>query len=172
MAACRRVYDSHHVQADCKEPGSVPEPYARQSSIGYLFMLQQLVTKLRLRGERALRIQSGRRFLHPRISTARRAGGLRPAAAALGVTWSVLIRPRSRIACISPTARAAQSRRICTTAIRSIESRLCDSAALNIWWALRTSPCRGPNPAVDRRVRWMRRAPGWQVAPDGQQAKN
>jgi len=28
-------------------------------------------------------------------------------------------------------------------------------AALSIWWALRTSPCRGPNPSVDRRVRWM-----------------
>jgi len=37
-------------------------------------------------------------------------------------------------------------------------------AALSIWWALRTSPCRGPNPSVDRRVRWMRRAPGWQGA--------
>jgi len=24
MAACRRVYDSHHMQADCQEPGSVP----------------------------------------------------------------------------------------------------------------------------------------------------
>ena len=28
MAAYRRVYDSHHLQADCKEPGSAPEPYA------------------------------------------------------------------------------------------------------------------------------------------------
>ena len=37
MAAYRRVYDSHHVQADCKESGSAPEPYARQSSTGYLF---------------------------------------------------------------------------------------------------------------------------------------
>ena len=27
MAAYRRVYDSHHLQADCKEPGSAPEPY-------------------------------------------------------------------------------------------------------------------------------------------------
>ena len=27
MAAYRRVYDSQ--QADCQEPGSVPEPYAR-----------------------------------------------------------------------------------------------------------------------------------------------
>jgi len=38
-------------------------------------------------------------------------------------------------------------------------------AALSIWWALRTSPCLGPNPSVDRRFRWMRRAPGWQGAP-------
>jgi len=28
MAAYRRVHDSHHVQADCQEPGSVPEAYA------------------------------------------------------------------------------------------------------------------------------------------------
>ena len=32
MAAYRRVYESHHLQADCQEPGSAPEPYARQSS--------------------------------------------------------------------------------------------------------------------------------------------
>jgi len=25
----RRVYDSHHLQADCQKPGSAPEPYAR-----------------------------------------------------------------------------------------------------------------------------------------------
>ena len=37
MAACRRVYDSRHLQADCQEPGSAPEPYARSSSMGYLF---------------------------------------------------------------------------------------------------------------------------------------
>ena len=36
MAAYRRVYDSRHLQADCKEPGSAPEPNARQSSMGYL----------------------------------------------------------------------------------------------------------------------------------------
>jgi len=36
MAAYRRIYDSHHLQADCQEPGSAPEPYARQSSMGYL----------------------------------------------------------------------------------------------------------------------------------------
>ena len=28
MAAYRRVYDSRHLQADCQEPGSAPEPYA------------------------------------------------------------------------------------------------------------------------------------------------
>ena len=37
-AAYRRVYDSRHLQADCKEPGSAPELYARQSSIGYLYL--------------------------------------------------------------------------------------------------------------------------------------
>ena len=37
MATYRRVYDSHHLQADCQEPESAPEPYARQSSMGYLF---------------------------------------------------------------------------------------------------------------------------------------
>ena len=34
----RRVYDSRHLQADCQEPGSTPEPYARQSSAGYLYL--------------------------------------------------------------------------------------------------------------------------------------
>jgi len=29
MAAYRRVYDSRHLQADCQEPGSAPEPYGR-----------------------------------------------------------------------------------------------------------------------------------------------
>ena len=37
MAAYLRVYDSRHLQADCQEPGSAPEPYARLSSMGYLF---------------------------------------------------------------------------------------------------------------------------------------
>jgi len=27
--AYRRVYDSRHLQADCQEPGSAPEPHAR-----------------------------------------------------------------------------------------------------------------------------------------------
>jgi len=37
MAAYRRVYNSRHLQADCQELGSAPEPYARYSSMGYLF---------------------------------------------------------------------------------------------------------------------------------------
>ena len=41
MAAYRRVHDSRHLQADCQEPGSAPEPYARQSSTGYLYLLQR-----------------------------------------------------------------------------------------------------------------------------------
>ena len=27
-----------HLQADCQEPGSAPEPYAVQSSVGYLYL--------------------------------------------------------------------------------------------------------------------------------------
>ena len=38
MAAYRRVYDSRHLQADCQEPGLAPEPYARQSSMGHLYL--------------------------------------------------------------------------------------------------------------------------------------
>jgi len=38
MAAYRRVYDSRHLQADCREPGSAPEPNARQPSTGYLYL--------------------------------------------------------------------------------------------------------------------------------------
>ena len=38
MAAYRRVYDSRHLQADCQEPGSAPEPYARQSSMGCRYL--------------------------------------------------------------------------------------------------------------------------------------
>ena len=37
MAAYRQVYDSRHLQADYRELGSAPEPYVRQSSIGYLY---------------------------------------------------------------------------------------------------------------------------------------
>ena len=39
MAAYHRVYDSHHLHADCQEPQSTPEPYARQSSMGCLYLL-------------------------------------------------------------------------------------------------------------------------------------
>ena len=38
MAAYRWVYDSRHLQADCQELGLAPEPYAWQSSMGYLYL--------------------------------------------------------------------------------------------------------------------------------------
>jgi len=38
MAAYRWVNDSRHLQADFQEPGSVPEPYARQLSMGYIYL--------------------------------------------------------------------------------------------------------------------------------------
>ena len=36
MAACRRVYDSRHLQVDCQEPVSAPEPYDRPSYATYV----------------------------------------------------------------------------------------------------------------------------------------
>jgi len=39
MAAYRRVYDSRHLHADCIVPRLAPEPYAQQSSIGYIFYI-------------------------------------------------------------------------------------------------------------------------------------
>ena len=47
MAAYSRVYDSRHLQADCQEPGSASEPYARSSSMGYLFKLPLPFTSVR-----------------------------------------------------------------------------------------------------------------------------
>jgi len=45
MAAYRRVYDAHHLQADCQELESAPEPYARQSStMAYLFTYTRKLT--------------------------------------------------------------------------------------------------------------------------------
>jgi len=38
MAVYRQVYDSRHLQADCLEPGSAPEPYTPQSSMGYFYL--------------------------------------------------------------------------------------------------------------------------------------
>jgi len=48
MAAYRQVYDSRHLQTECQEPGSASEPYARQSSMGYLYLLQAGISQLNL----------------------------------------------------------------------------------------------------------------------------
>jgi len=42
MAAYRRVYDSRHLQADCQEPGSSPEPYARYYRVWATFTFYHL----------------------------------------------------------------------------------------------------------------------------------
>ena len=47
MAAYRRVYDSHHVQAVCQVPESAPEPCCRQSSAGYLSLFTEYSTTAR-----------------------------------------------------------------------------------------------------------------------------
>jgi len=41
MAACRRVYDSRHLQADCQEPGSAPEPYTLGNRVWATFTFLQ-----------------------------------------------------------------------------------------------------------------------------------
>jgi len=48
MAAYRRAYDSRHLQADCQEPVSAPEPNAWQSSMGdlYLYLMQSNLHKI------------------------------------------------------------------------------------------------------------------------------
>ena len=38
MAAYSRVYDSRHLQADCQEPGSAPEPYSNRVWATFLTM--------------------------------------------------------------------------------------------------------------------------------------
>jgi len=48
MAAYRRVYDSRHLQADCQEPGSAPEPYARKSSMGYVYLFLGFASRTRI----------------------------------------------------------------------------------------------------------------------------
>jgi len=42
MAAYRRVYDSHHLQADCQEPGSAPKPYTLGSRVWASFTFSWL----------------------------------------------------------------------------------------------------------------------------------
>ena len=44
MAAYRRVYDSRHLHADCQEPGSAPEPYARYGLPFFLTAFYKLMT--------------------------------------------------------------------------------------------------------------------------------
>ena len=39
MPAYRRVYDSRHLQADCQEPGSAPEPYTLGNRVWAIFIL-------------------------------------------------------------------------------------------------------------------------------------
>ena len=67
MAACSLVNDSHHLQADCQAPGSAPEPFARQSSMGYLyfFMMMMLIDAYLLIAFSALTLLVGRQEGHP-----------------------------------------------------------------------------------------------------------
>ena len=46
MAAYLRVYDSRHLQADCQEAGSAPEPNSRQPSMGYFFIAGGIISTM------------------------------------------------------------------------------------------------------------------------------
>ena len=50
MAAYRRDYDSRHLQADCKEPKSAPEPYAWLIEHGLPFTHQKFKLNPRVMG--------------------------------------------------------------------------------------------------------------------------
>jgi len=42
MAAYRRVYDSHHLQAGCQDPGLGPEPYTLGNRVWATFFTETL----------------------------------------------------------------------------------------------------------------------------------
>jgi len=46
MAAYRRVYDLRHLQADCLEPGSAPEPYAGKRVWATFFIAERVILQL------------------------------------------------------------------------------------------------------------------------------
>ena len=48
MAAYRRVYDSHRVQADCQEPGSAPEPYTLGNRVWATFTFLGCIARKKL----------------------------------------------------------------------------------------------------------------------------
>ena len=73
MAACPRVYDSPHLRADCQEPLSAPEPYARQSSTGCLLPLPFVWRNMSDSGWRSsLRSSARKRFSSLQRSAGRR----------------------------------------------------------------------------------------------------
>jgi len=43
MTAYRRVYDSHHLQADRREPGSAPEPYTLGNRVWATFTFLTII---------------------------------------------------------------------------------------------------------------------------------
>ena len=57
MAAYGRVYDSRHMQADCQEPGSAPEPYTLGNRVWATFTFLSLRPPARSRS--LLRAQYG-----------------------------------------------------------------------------------------------------------------
>jgi len=68
MAAYRQVYDSSHLQADYQEPESAPEPYVRQSSIGYLyFFTSDYLRYLRKKNQYVIHLPTPRKMHHTNL---------------------------------------------------------------------------------------------------------
>jgi len=60
MADYRWVDDSHHLQADCQEPGAATEPHALLSSMGYLYLFYWAAQKTEKRSNgHSYRIERG-----------------------------------------------------------------------------------------------------------------
>jgi len=66
MAAYRRVYDSRHLQADCQEPGSAPEPYTLGNRVWATFTFFTGETSCRLKRPVAVEIIGCERCLSRR----------------------------------------------------------------------------------------------------------
>jgi len=126
MATSRRVYDSLHLQADCQEPGSAPEHYARQSSMGYLFLLTYLLTYYCSESSTVI-------YTSGDVNPLRQCYGIVAAAAAASFAG----RNRLLISISCTALRCDDTRNLCSPGYLLIAVYICHSPSL----ALRLSVC-------------------------------
>ena len=122
MAAYRRVYDLHHLQADCQEPGSAPEPYARQSSMGYLYL-----TSFTCGICRADTWSSGDRFTPSRRTRL----VSRRASVCLSVCFVIFLLHAAAVGLLLSAQQAGDVNRCCLTCSSSSSTVRCSAANLS-----------------------------------------